>query len=150
MSEKLPNPAHVDVETVEQHLSSLKMRFDTQKRGCSHGKVHDSTEGGAANGRAFMAAPRSATAFTPVQGSRGDTTSHGAFSREGVPRLSIDKEYPIRPSMPGGKTPYTDVANQELYVALTVLSGAYLLVKGCMIPTTGLRLAAGRSVKPPL
>ena len=60
------------------------------------------------------------------------------------------KKDPIRPSMPGGKTPYTDVANQELYVALTVLSGAYLFVKGCMIPTTGLRLAAGRSVKPPL
>ena len=55
----------------------------------------------------------------------------------------------IRPSMPGGKTPYTDVANQELYVALTVLSGAYLSVKGCVILITGLSLAAGTSFKQP-
>ena len=46
--------------------------------------------------------------------------------------------------MPGGKTPYTDVANQELYVALTVLSGAYLSVKGCVIPTTGYLLLLAR------
>ena len=84
MSEELPNPAHVDVEAVEEHRSPVQ----TLKHSKDEANVR--TAGSTTRLRLCVAGPGlyggppigNSSFRVSVQGSLGDTTSHPLFSRK--------------------------------------------------------------------